>query len=101
MSGAVILFFSFFDCALVADIETGATQNAFALIDLIGNADIDAPFGAEERTSATGNTSVRNEVELTIFLIIHKYPPLRFLGHILSCSFCEFKYANIDSPACM
>ena len=69
------LCFSFFDSALVADIEAGPAQDAFALIDLIGHTNIDAAFGAEKGTSSTRHTPVRNEIKLFLFFVAHTKPP--------------------------
>ena len=70
-----MLFFPFFHGTLVADIEASPAQDAFALVDFVGNADVDAAFGAEEGTSAAGNTPVRNEIKLFYILCIHMIPP--------------------------
>ena len=45
----------------MTDIEAGAAEDAFTLINLIRNADIDTVFGAEQSTSATGDTAFRNK----------------------------------------
>ena len=61
----------------MTDIEAGAAEDTFALVDLIGNTYIDAAFGAEQGASAAGNTSVGNEIELFYILSIHTIPPVR------------------------
>ena len=73
--GAVFLFFSFLYSALVADIEAGAAEYASALVNLIRNTNIDAAFRTKQGTSAAGNTSVRNKVELFLTLSFHSDPP--------------------------
>ena len=60
--------FSFFYCALVADIEAGTAQNTFGLVNFIGNAHIDAAFRAQKGTASAGNTPVGNEI---VLLVIH------------------------------
>ena len=81
MSGAVILCFSFFNSALVADIEAGTAQNTFGLVNFIGNTHIDTAFRAQKGTASAGNTPVGNEI---ILLVIHgKYLRI-FLYHITS-----------------
>ena len=61
--------FFLFDCALVTDIEASSAEDTFALIDLIGDSNVDAAFGAQQRAPSAGYTTVRNEI---VLLILHR-----------------------------
>ena len=87
------LFFSFFDSSLVANVVAGATEDAFALVDFIRDTDIDAAFGAEQGTSAAGNTAVRNKEVL--FFLVHDWKTSGF--ELVVCVLGNAGYSFIAS----
>ena len=65
----------------MADIKAGAAEDTFALVDFVGNADINAVFRAQQSAPTAGDTTVGNEIVLLIF---HRNNLLIFLYHSTS-----------------
>jgi hypothetical protein len=59
--------FHFFYRALGTHIEAGATEDALALIDLVGDTNVNTAFGAHQGAAATGDAFVTDEVVLIMF----------------------------------
>ena len=59
--------FPFLYSALGTYIKACTAENAFTLIDLIGDTDVNAAFGAHQGTAAAGDAFVTDEVVLIMF----------------------------------